>query len=78
MDLKDDRLASVHTACVEGTVEAAGHESTVLPKGIQKERPSYLLNPYYAPGTMVSTGNIAVKKTGKVPFRGKGHREKRS
>lgn len=43
-------------------MEAGGHELIVLSKGIQEERSShklaikYLRSPYYAPGTMLSTG----------------------
>lgn len=68
---KDDRLTSVHKACDKGTVEEAGHEPIVLPRGFRK-RDSV------RPGTMLCTGNIAVKKIGKIPSWGEGYREKRS
>ena len=49
-------------------MEAGGHEPIVLPKGIQGERSShklaikYLWSPYYAPGTVLSTGTQQSRK----------------
>lgn len=77
MDLKFDSLTSILIGCDEETVGAAGHDSIALPKGNQKERPShklaikYLLSSYSAPGSMLSTGNTAFKKTVKIPAWGR-------